>query len=422
MTKRLLIFTAFLICNSFQTFSQNTAKWNVLFGCEDFTGLKIKDLPEEIPNRISQTAEGNYYITGTNSLGDGVAKPNTIGVWVAHFSSAGKLLWWKIAHPNNFYLFPGLMCTTQSGDLIMGASTGGSDIGVEDDGISIFQISKNGTDQTEKKIPVTDLCVSGKCPAQGGVPFAIWENSDKSILMVVRAEFREEELKDGIIYNNLKSKYLLVTLTAGMTVKDVVMLPVTDNFGPVFCKNTPDGRFFFTQAYENSSLIYAFSSNGELLHQEEVKTKSEIVFNNIFPQKDNTAIMHICSGPDNKRENQFILFGTDSKPLSEKIKIPYAGYLCQIFKADNDFVVASQNGIGESQITLIKYTKDGTEKWKKIFGTKRTLVEDAIQTNDDGYAVIGYTRDYGAVYVDVLIIKTDSEGSTDALPKKYQKQ
>jgi len=61
---------------------------------------------------------------------------------------------------------------------------------------------------------------------------------------------------------------------------------------------------------------------------------------------------------------------------------------------------------------LIKTDRDGNEIWNKTYGEKGDdIAEKIIQTNDGGYAIVGYTYSFNTPGdPDILVVKTDGKG------------
>ena len=69
-------------------------------------------------------------------------------------------------------------------------------------------------------------------------------------------------------------------------------------------------------------------------------------------------------------------------------------------------------GAGGRDFWLVKTDVEGNELWNKTYGD--TLWEEGffgIQTNDGGYAMLGWTESYGAGGEDFWLVKTDSSGN-----------
>jgi len=69
-------------------------------------------------------------------------------------------------------------------------------------------------------------------------------------------------------------------------------------------------------------------------------------------------------------------------------------------------------GAGAEDLLVLKLTSSGDLEWAKTFGGDTTdLLGSIIQTSDGGYAVAGYTYSFGAGLSDFLVLKLASDGS-----------
>jgi Flp pilus assembly protein TadD len=82
--------------------------------------------------------------------------------------------------------------------------------------------------------------------------------------------------------------------------------------------------------------------------------------------------------------------------------------------AGNLFIVGYTESIGEGDADgwMIKLNKDGDKEWDKTFGGKEDdRFYSIIQTDDKGYAIIGYTKSKGAGEADMWVLKFDENGN-----------
>ena len=80
---------------------------------------------------------------------------------------------------------------------------------------------------------------------------------------------------------------------------------------------------------------------------------------------------------------------------------------------DNGFILTgytSSYGMGNQDAYLIKTDNNGDTVWTRNFGYSSVeFAISVIQTSDNGYAISGYTNNFGAGF-DVYLIKTNSQG------------
>lgn len=83
--------------------------------------------------------------------------------------------------------------------------------------------------------------------------------------------------------------------------------------------------------------------------------------------------------------------------------------------SDGGYAVTGQTlsyGAGSGDMFINKYTSTGTLSWNKTWGgTNVDSGQSIIQTSDGGYAVVGFTRSFGAGSDDIFIVKYDASGN-----------
>jgi hypothetical protein len=68
-------------------------------------------------------------------------------------------------------------------------------------------------------------------------------------------------------------------------------------------------------------------------------------------------------------------------------------------------------GAGEDDFWLIKTDEEGNMQWNRTYGGKGSdIASSLIETSDGGYAIAGYTLSFGAGGYDFWLVKTNEQG------------
>jgi len=71
-------------------------------------------------------------------------------------------------------------------------------------------------------------------------------------------------------------------------------------------------------------------------------------------------------------------------------------------------------GAGASDFYLVKTDATGTMQWNRTYGgSNADGANSVVQTSDEGYAIAGYTKSFGAGGQDFYLVKTDSDGTME---------
>lgn len=88
-----------------------------------------------------------------------------------------------------------------------------------------------------------------------------------------------------------------------------------------------------------------------------------------------------------------------------------------IIEMDDGFVLVGSTrsyGAGETDVWLIKTDANGIMEWQQTYGGPEIdVIRSIIKTEDDGFALFGYTSSYGAGGWDCWFVKTDSNGNME---------
>jgi hypothetical protein len=83
--------------------------------------------------------------------------------------------------------------------------------------------------------------------------------------------------------------------------------------------------------------------------------------------------------------------------------------------SDGGYIVAGSTlsfGAGSWDIFLIKTDANGNVQWAKTYGGTSDIYAYSVQqTSDGGYIVAGATWSFGAVFLDIFLVKTDANGN-----------
>ena len=94
-------------------------------------------------------------------------------------------------------------------------------------------------------------------------------------------------------------------------------------------------------------------------------------------------------------------------------KTDYAYSIVQTI--DRGYAIAgytSSFGAGRYDFWLVKTDENGTIQWNQTYGGKNSeWAFSIVQTTDEGYAMAGYTSSFGAGQMDFWLVKTDASGN-----------
>ena len=86
---------------------------------------------------------------------------------------------------------------------------------------------------------------------------------------------------------------------------------------------------------------------------------------------------------------------------------------CVVETSDGGYAIAgySYPSGGKSEAWLVKTDANGNEQWIQNYGgTEWDEAYSVIQTSDEGYAIVGYTKSFGEESSSFWLVKTDANG------------
>jgi len=179
----------------------------------------------------------------------------------------------------------------------------------------------------------------------------------------------------------------------------------------------PGGGFYLTgfvrQYLWGSSdvLLVKTDANGSQMWLATFNIKEKNVGRSLVITKNNNVM--ITGNADNYT---FVLRADSNGNLIFTKKFDKMTFARSIIRTrDNKYVIAG-NYIDDdvSKVWIMKIDDDGDEIWTRKYGGKKGESANCIiQTNDDGFAAVGYTQTYGAGKKDIWLLKLDEKGNMD---------
>ncbi|NJO89774.1 MAG: hypothetical protein HC831_13115 [Chloroflexia bacterium] len=168
--------------------------------------------------------------------------------------------------------------------------------------------------------------------------------------------------------------------------------------------------------------LYKFDKTGKKLWSADKQYNGPVLYYGITHLPSGKPLLYANVDINNAQNagDLYTVFNVAGKQEAE-FKTKYEGFISNVISVGDDYVVNFQFGLGEGKFGLKKISSDGNELWRKTFGVKKSLSIACIPTLDKGFAMLGYTKEYNAAYIDALIIKTDKNGNTEVVPKVYTK-
>ncbi len=178
--------------------------------------------------------------------------------------------------------------------------------------------------------------------------------------------------------------------------------------------------------------LVRFNSAGAVVWQKNIGGQSYEIGNSIVTTSDGGYILSGQTYSYGNLDGDYYLVKTDSsgnvqweKTYAEQhlqechyaIQTPDGGYL---MVGDADTI---PNGLGDTDIWLIKTDGSGNKQWEKVYGgSKKDGGKTIENTSDGGFIIAGITRSFGLINPNYYLIKTTSTGDLDWQKTSYGTQ
>ncbi len=389
--------------------------FHLVFGSEDFTKLKKSDLPEDLPASLVLAPDGAFYLTGLNNKREGEPAPDTMGNYVARFAPGGTLQWWKRVHWSMYYMNVFVVAPTRDGGLVIAGRASDSSTGLGSDGLNLFKFDKDGNQLWERSYPTTKICDGSTCGHQDGTPFDVVELADGSFSMLAVIDVKHREEKGDEIEVRLVPTHILVRFDPSGELVSARFLDelLEPSLGTTFFA---DGSFVTTHdASQSDSLeVVRFDAKGKRRWKKSFKLPHEDFHPTPATTKDGGLFVAAWSGKEGTTTNTYLLrLSADGEQRWAKtMHFPENGAGSPAEAEDGDLGFALS--LGEGKASVVRLSPDGEQRWKKTFGERGTTLQRMCGTADNGLLTLGYTKDYGAWYIDLFAVKLDAKGEAGA--------
>lgn len=416
----------FSLLNSIFSVCQN--RYSVLFGTEEFTGLQCKDLSWDRPDALKVSPKGEIYVSGTNSHSTGNPKPNSMGIWVMKFTNEGKLVWFKCSSDDNHISCnPKITAPTSDNGLVV---TGSEPYGIGQ--LNVFYYNSVGTLKKGTLLPNSiKIKFNNQMYECEKVYFAVHifqETGRNNIGIVVNVQIRVETKQGNVTRLEPVQKVGLVYVNQNLEFVSAVVL----DFPPLLYKLDENSYYVYFRAKSHTNgnfalvlkdkpnrqniIISNFDKNGTKLWSVQ-KKYDESIYNDAIAYSSTGEVVYVVCKDTNDEYSIFNNMGSETKFTAKN-----EGAISKISFIENDVIVLYQlGGVGEGTVVLKRLNTKGEVVWRKTFGQKSSYGIDLSVLQDKTIAVLAYTKEFGACYLDGVLIRTDKDGNIEAIPKKYIK-
>lgn len=396
--------------------------WQIIFGTEQLTGLTTRNLPEDLPFRLLVSRTGAYYVFGTNNYSEGNPRPGTIGTWAARIRPEGTMQWLKMIATGPSH--PLLIETGNDGFLSIFKLTDTD--GMEKESVNCLQSGRDGNVLWEKSTEAPGFFQGENCEGASDIRPVLLLRVRAELRMIVELEVLDMERgldPDGTIH--MAPRYFLVALDDQGRIKSSKILSgkIAKNNYRVAEDNVMalgDGRIYIVETHAESYdvKVTGFTSDARPVRSWDFTARTYRCASDILELPGGEIQLGLLDQGLNPGST-LIRIGADGTVKSSVQKQIAWYFLKTVWLADGTLLtIGSVGDSGEGDNQLYRLTPNGDVVSKKSFGGPGTSTVDFALLPGGQIIILCYTKDYGAFYIDALLMKVDTAWNFAPPPRR----
>ncbi|PJZ41382.1 hypothetical protein CH370_11330 [Leptospira kmetyi] len=444
-----ILLTLFLLTGSVSIFSQTASSslWQIVFGGEQFNGLKPNECPEELPSGLTRLKDGTYVIVGSSNdcarqdTNSKVEQKQYGAAWSAKIDANGNPVWWKYLFTSKPVDMEGYTVNVHNHDSIRGenliatqdggfVTAGSIGSGTYNRKIVFSKYDTQGNLTVDQVIQAKEIC-DGFCGSEDPHIYHLQELSNERfrglVSVTYKAEITEKQGNTTTVSNVIKTSFLYTLFGKDGSVKSSKYIPDLE-FAPSATVAYEEGIVFAVSTDNVSGkesqrdlIVQRYDEDGKQLWKKKFGTPGvEDMAISILKLSDGNLLVSGGISGGGKDAVWLLKLSPKGDTIWEtKQRLGGHNFMGPIVESDDQgfFGVLSD---GEGPMTLIRFDATGKKISEKKH-SQRLYMANKILKNDKGYVILSYTKKKPALYIDSLLIQTDRDGnvSKEAIRKNF---